>query len=93
MRTLHIPNECSATGHLPFLGLGGVRATTGDATASKLTPTLSKDASRACSSTSGASVYEFRVWRVQSSHTRATERVFDTVCDGFASSQLSVVRL
>ena len=29
MQILHIPNDCSATGHLPFLGWGGVLATTG----------------------------------------------------------------
>ena len=30
MRILHIPNNCSATGHLLFLGWGGIRATTGN---------------------------------------------------------------
>ena len=29
MRILYIPNDCSTTGHLPFLVRGGVRATTG----------------------------------------------------------------
>ena len=30
MKILYIPNDCSTTGHLPFLVWGGVRATTGE---------------------------------------------------------------
>ena len=30
MRILHVPNDCSTTGHLPFLVLGGVQGTTGE---------------------------------------------------------------
>ena len=38
-----------------------------------LDETVPKDALHACLSTSGASVYEFWVWHVQSGHTRTTE--------------------
>ena len=30
MRILYLPNDCSTTGHLPFLVWGGVQATTGE---------------------------------------------------------------
>ena len=30
MRILHMPNDCSATWHLPFLAWGGIWATTGE---------------------------------------------------------------
>ena len=59
MRILHIPNDCSATGHL-FLGWGGIRATTGEL----LPQNVSKGALCARLSTSGASVYIFQVWHV-----------------------------
>ena len=44
-------------------------------TATKLQVTVSKDAPRAMSSTSGASVQIFRGWYVKSGHARTTERL------------------
>ena len=59
-RILYIPNNFSTTGHLPFLVWGGVRATTGE-----LRPRNGPEyARRACSSTSGDSVYVIQVWHV-----------------------------
>ena len=64
MGIVHISNDCSATGHLPFLVSGGVRATTGELRPRNLLETVFKDASHTRLSTSGASVQLFRVWHV-----------------------------
>ena len=71
MRILHIPNDCSTTGCLPFLFWGGVWAMTGE-----LRPeTIPQYPRRSCSSTSVASVYVFWVWHVQSGHEFASRQL------------------
>ena len=75
MRIFHIPNDCYATWHFPFLVWGWRTSYNWRATAMKLQVAVSKDAPRAWLSTSGASVKLFRVWDVQSGHTWTTERV------------------
>ena len=57
---LHIPNDCSATGHLSFLLWGAYELQL----VSYGLKTVSKDASHARLSTSGAFVYLFQVWHV-----------------------------
>ena len=58
MQILHIPNDCSATGHLPFPGWDSVhvQAVIGELWPQNLFKTVSKCTSRTRSLTSGASV-------------------------------------
>ena len=64
VQIVHIPNDCSATGHLIFVVWGSVQATTGELQPQNLLKTVSKEGSHALSSTYGASVCLFWLWHV-----------------------------
>ena len=46
MRILHVLNDCSAIGHLPFLGWGGIQAMTGKLCPRNSLEIVSQDASQ-----------------------------------------------
>ena len=84
---MYVPNDCSATGHLPFLVWGGVQATTGELRPQNGLPvrrTLVQQILWPLSMYSGRGMY-----------SQATPRLLNTCVTGyneFARNQMSVSR-
>ena len=70
MQILHIPNDCSATGHVLLLVYGGVQPMTGELEPRNCLQLGLQNALRTRSSTSVASVYVFWVWHVSHQHPK-----------------------